>query len=615
MTPNISAIEIDIKINNYVALHPELRGKEKAYIISIMLKNFALTTEEAKKLQESSIYSNPFSQANGEYISPLANDNFIASNTDENTNTEEKNNIISTIANIKVDSDGKVDRRQFTVKELLKKYEPPEYKIERNINNQQEEIIITNSKNNIVFFLLEFDNEYYRVIQNDKNTKYETAISNGYIQNSEIKKEKADGSYTITKYYGTIKNSEIQYGSDDCEKNKTNYVVTDLIKSLSDNNKTALKNNILNKISKLNIEENLIDYQKETKRDLITDIATNKNLDENEKSLLIEHLISNYKNQEELRYVYKSYLFNEVDKDINNSDKQSLLTHLKFVKNANASALIKELEQSNELNEDQKLKIYTLFSEYNPNYVNNNSRIQNKYYKGYAYKVKQNEDYSIDIYSWATGKTNKIDLKKLCKNIPLKYQPQFFSEIQKLPAEVLEDINAEASLVLEEFGNNNDDRSSYTDDDDTMNVTMYQITQDTIIHELGHAIDNIRLNTNSKDTNIEQESRWITNDPDILKIYNQEKENYISAGNQAYNEEDVLDKETKTWNTTVTEGPYCTWNIKEFFAESYGLMMLESPSDHNSIECIEKYFPKTFAAVKAKLKQVRKMSAEERHYC
>lgn len=249
-------------------------------------------------------------------------------------------------------------------------------------------------------------------------------------------------------------------------------------------------------------------------------------------------------------------------------------------------------------------------------YTNNNSRVNNKYYQGSAYSVKQNDNYTLTVINKDTQNSTTVDLKEICKNVPLRLQPQFFEVIQKLPGEVLEDIANEASFSVLKDENDNNGRSYFNFAKDTIKLSEQNIDEKTILHELGHAIDFIygQKEIISDNMYISPPATFTSETSEIEGLYNQELSEYIKSGNPIHVEEYIPVVGTnEEVSFVISEGPYCTRNVTEFFAESYCLMMIGESADEKSKECIEKYFPKTFAAVKAELVKIRKKPLEERH--
>ena len=280
MKQNISSI--NTKINNYIKSHPELTEKGRNYAISIMLKENILTDEEMKIIEQPSIYSTTISEQNGEYVSSVANDNFISIDNSPKNNTRALTDNTLIIPGLKTDESGRIDRSQFSVKELLKTYFSPEYKINRMTENNKETITVLNSKGEIVFYISDTENNNYRIIKQEKNQEYDALIVDGKIQNCKILKKNINDTYTVTEYCGEIKNNETTYDKNNKILNKINFVVTDIEKTISTNDSEGLINNIINTISNINIEETLTTYKAQTGKDLIIEINNNSHLTEDE---------------------------------------------------------------------------------------------------------------------------------------------------------------------------------------------------------------------------------------------------------------------------------------------------------------------------------------------
>ena len=106
------------------------------------------------------------------------------------------------------------------------------------------------------------------------------------------------------------------------------------------------------------------------------------------------------------------------------------------------------------------------------------------------------------------------------------------------------------------------------------------------------------------------------NNPKFKKIFKEEMDAYIKAGNKrctAYYDENG---EYHTKNsvlssaTSYNDSTYATIDEQEMFAECYTLLM---SGTCNSQEVIEKYFPKTMACALEILENTRKLPDKERH--
>ena len=140
-----------------------------------------------------------------------------------------------------------------------------------------------------------------------------------------------------------------------------------------------------------------------------------------------------------------------------------------------------------------------------------------------------------------------------------------------------------------------------------MYISLDGMNQTTIVHELGHSIDNIIIHKKLKI--IKPKSIWKSNQAKIRAAYNNEKQEYIKLGMPVYKEHVIVDPLTGERKQIIDNGPYCTMDAQEFFAECYGIIMLGESADKSSTECIKKYFPKTFELVKESINEIRSLPA------
>lgn len=205
------------------------------------------------------------------------------------------------------------------------------------------------------------------------------------------------------------------------------------------------------------------------------------------------------------------------------------------------------------------------------------SKIKNSNYEGSEYQIDWQDD-KVYVQNLESNRKIVIDINNLTKNIPEEKRYILLIKLQNLPGEVLEDIADEAYFSDLSTGGNNGTYGSWTD---TIQLLGGSFHQDTIVHELGHAIDNIFSELSySTDKNNK-----------LLTVYAEEKMTNMVQSDNNFN--------------------YAATNIQEFFAECYALLMLGD--DYRAKECIETYFPKSFAVVKEMLKEIRQLAPEDRH--
>lgn len=268
------------------------------------------------------------------------------------------------------------------------------------------------------------------------------------------------------------------------------------------------------------------------------------------------NVIKNVINKENIVELFKQYHWNEhnIIKDIQNSTKdkviqQELITYIETTLNDVYSANLKKFPKK--------------------------TKIENSNWKGAEYKVKWTNA-KVYIKNLETNRKSAIDLEKLVKNLPKAERYILLIRLQNLPGEVLEDIAIDANYSNIEMGNAGD----YRDWTDTIQLVGGGFGEGTIVHELGHAIDNLF-----------QEDKYSTGlNNELLSSFKEEKMTNPYEDSNKY---------------------YAATNIKEFFAECYALLMLGD--EYRAKECIEKNFPKSFAIVKEMIKEIRQLQPEVRH--
>jgi len=250
---------------------------------------------------------------------------------------------------------------------------------------------------------------------------------------------------------------------------------------------------------------------------------------------------------------------------------------------------------------------------FDENYSNENSKVENKYYQGKSYSVKQ-EGNVIAIKNNASEKEYQLDLEELIKNFPLEDKAKLRAIIQQLPGEVLADIAVELD-------------SSFTNADETFSSVhvvnilrkvcgvcnaeaCYSVRtnsvdttarESTIVHELGHAVD-----YNGIDKNISS----IINNEEFNNIFKEEMNAYLAAGHTRYNSK-VGDFD----NCYFREGggryssKYATYDEQEMFAECYAMLMT---GECKSRDLIEDFFPKTLQVIAKHIEYVRSLPDDVR---
>lgn len=233
------------------------------------------------------------------------------------------------------------------------------------------------------------------------------------------------------------------------------------------------------------------------------------------------------------------------------------------------------------------------------NFENLNTKIDNKYWQGDSHNVTR-EGSVFTITNTETNETREIDLAVLLKNFDTsKERKNFVEQLQKLPAEVLMDIAAEQTTLIElegttelDMGNGATCNAAGYYSPSTDQVAIYDNSSiDTIVHETGHALDYNRLSGKNKSSAHDSKN--------FTEIFNEELEKYLADGNKIYDYNENTKRET-----------YATVNKREMFAECYTLLMT---GDCGSKTIIEKYFPRMLSYVKQYIEYNRSHSDSVRH--
>ena len=234
-------------------------------------------------------------------------------------------------------------------------------------------------------------------------------------------------------------------------------------------------------------------------------------------------------------------------------------------------------------------------------------RISNDYYQGEHSYSREFQENSIVITNTDTNEQITLDLTNLLAPFSEEDRAKIKETLKQLPAEALLDLNSEVT-----FNNNgvfNGSDGFYSSIIDQISVKGGTLSAETIVHELGHAID-ARYHPEGINMNY-----YITGDPtsNFSAIFNEEMTAYNEHYTQATQTwEQIGDDKTVTTNTTLsrTGSNYATVSEQEMFAECYTLCML---GHCQSMTDIDLHFPKCLAAVKDMLAQTRQLPAEQRH--
>ena len=230
-------------------------------------------------------------------------------------------------------------------------------------------------------------------------------------------------------------------------------------------------------------------------------------------------------------------------------------------------------------------------------------KIQNDYYEGeHSYKREFGEN-TITITNTDTNELTTLDLTNLLAPFNADDKAKVINALKLMPAEALIDLNTEVT-----FSGEQTDKGSggqYSSVIDKVFLSGGNMDVETIIHELGHAIDARR--------NSENQNLYETDSENFSSIFNEEMKAYIAKGySKSYTiyQHGSNNVEINTNNSLNGGSNYATNSPQEMFAECYTLCML---GHCQSMETIKEHFPRTFECAKEILKQTRELSVDQRH--
>lgn len=462
----------------------------------------------------------------------------------------------------------KVTIEDFSIENLRKRY--PEDKYEESSKGEGITYFIDKETNKTAFILTEMDTKKCGIIYRDG--KPSVALSIDKNDGSAVRNMYKDNEIISRAYYYADSKKlcgEIFFNPDGTEA-----------KSLSYNDNGNITEEKITRSSKPN------DYIKNTYEDNGTKIFSYDGLTEKYDCPIADELKNLIYAKNSLGLpVSKDEEIKELVLGKLNSENIALISQA-YEKNTGKSLstdLADEWAISESDMKEIKAHIEKCFGEkegYKPEFKNDNSQVDNKYYKGEPYSVVQNGNI-ITATNTKTNEKYEVNLDKLFENVSPDKKAALLKIIQTLPGEVIADLSIEADSINYAppkgtiFG-------FYQPGKDEITTTTHK---ETLVHELRHALDynGYIFNTSS-----------IGGSDAFEKAYNEEMKNYLAAGNQRWSEE----------KGHSLEGGYnyCTKNEKEMFAEIYTFLML---GKNQSQQVIEKYFPKTLEAVKNHIAAVR----------
>lgn len=252
------------------------------------------------------------------------------------------------------------------------------------------------------------------------------------------------------------------------------------------------------------------------------------------------------------------------------------------------------------IDDNVKENYFKVLNDYSDKLVIKNSKIKNEFWEGDSFNIKFQGN-NVFITNTSNNKKSSINMDKLFENMNIKHKVSMMKYFQTLPGEVLFDISIECknidSMAEAKVRKFIDKLLSgiYTKAAAYYHPGRDKITSrndDTLIHELGHAID--------------YHYRY--------KFFNLSEANNNKAFDKAFKlglaryEKDGYKKDN---NIQMFSGKneYCTTNKVELFAECYDLLMT---GDNHSADCILYYFPECLEEAKKILKSTRELPNNKR---
>lgn len=282
----------------------------------------------------------------------------------------------------------------------------------------------------------------------------------------------------------------------------------------------------------------------------------------------------------------------------------------KFLKNSGKSTddFINTAEQRyyNDFKEDIELKNAIVkenaYSIEHLAELSDRPRIQNSYYTGdYSYQREFGED-SIKITNTDTNEQTTLDISSLLAPFNAEDKAKIKEALKNMPAETLLDLNTEVTFSGEATGKGSG--GLYSSVIDKIFLSGGNLSVETVVHELGHAIDARKTS--------DGQNLFETANENFQSVFNEELNAYKAMGfNRSYtiHKYGSSDVEIETF-PTGTGNNYATNTPQEMFAECYTLAML---GHCDSMDTIVRFFPKTFECAKEILAQTRQLQSNQRH--
>lgn len=274
-----------------------------------------------------------------------------------------------------------------------------------------------------------------------------------------------------------------------------------------------------------------------------------------------------------------------------------------FIK-SNGGASIDDKENNLYIIENQNGtidRIYKGIDDITTNYSSKQLKNKNEYHNGNEFYITKKGN-SLGITNRSNFRVTIVDFDKILKNIPQFMKKDMINFLQQLPAEVLEDLSREGVTINFDSKDHGDLAGYYSSNNNTINLQdIYKNHTETLVHELGHAIDYTKGFLDLKNS-----SNFNNN---YKTIFEQEMATYKKNGGKVNVQHQYNYSQSDFTFTNSLEGAYCTTDEKEMFAECYTLLML---GDCQSKDTIITHFPNTLKAVKDILEKTRKLPVNMR---
>ena len=271
---------------------------------------------------------------------------------------------------------------------------------------------------------------------------------------------------------------------------------------------------------------------------------------------------------------------------------------------------LEAVNKYNEVKQNDKAYQNYLYSKEHVDELSAHPKIKNDYYEGECSYTREFNENSIIITNTDTQEKTTLDLTNLLAPFDDSDKSKLIAAFKQMPAESLLDLNTEVLFTNKKIEKGSD--GNYDSMIDKVTVSGGTMCVETIVHELGHALDN--RHNYYKDTECYGVSYFVSENQNFSTVFQDELAEYKKLFKQptqihSWNEQTKSYDVTTNRNATFTGTDYAALNEKEMFAECYTLCML---GHCQSMETITKYFPKSLEAAKEIITSTRQLSQTER---